>query len=75
MASQWNLFVKKIYKEGKAKNPEYQFRQALVDASKRKSEMSSVSSSKSNNKSSKKRRTMSISGGKRKRKGKTQKRR
>ena len=71
MASQWNLFVKKIYKEGKAKNPEYQFRQALVDAS----EMSSVSSSKSNNKSSKKRRTMSISGGKRKRKGKTQKRR
>jgi hypothetical protein len=35
----WNLFVKKIYHEGKAKNKTYQFKDALKDASKRKSEM------------------------------------
>ncbi len=39
MPSAWNMFVKKIYEEGKAKNPDYEFKQALVDASKRKSEM------------------------------------
>jgi len=39
--SSWNLFVKKVYKEGKAKNSNYEFKQALVDASKRKSEMGS----------------------------------
>ena len=39
--SQWNIFVKKIYNEGKAKNSNYEFKQALVDASKRKSEMGS----------------------------------
>lgn len=37
--SHWNIFVKKIYAEGKAKNPNYEFKQALEDASKRKSEM------------------------------------
>lgn len=37
--SQWNLFVKKVYQEGKAKDKNYEFKQALVDASKRKSEM------------------------------------
>ena len=37
--SQWNLFVKKIYKEGKAKHSNYQFKQALKDASTRKREM------------------------------------
>lgn len=37
--SAWNIFVKKIYKEGKAKNPNYEFKRALEDASKRKSEM------------------------------------
>lgn len=44
--SDWNIFVKKIYAEGKAKNPKYEFKQALEDASKRKSEMkhSAVSS-------------------------------
>lgn len=41
----WNAFVKKIYQEGKAKNPNYEFKQALVDASKRKSEMGSQSPS------------------------------
>ena len=37
--SAWNIFVKKIYKEGKAKNPNYEFKQALEDASKRKADM------------------------------------
>lgn len=37
--SAWNIFVKKVYAEGKAKDPDYEFKQALEDASKRKSEM------------------------------------
>lgn len=37
--SSWNLLVKKVYKEGKAKNPNYKPKQAFIDASKRKSEM------------------------------------
>jgi hypothetical protein len=40
----WNIFVKKIYAEGKAKNSNYEFKQALEDASKRKSEMKHSSS-------------------------------
>lgn len=44
--SSWNLFVKKVYKEGKAKNSNYEFKQALVDASKRKSEMGSSTKNK-----------------------------
>lgn len=43
MPSAWNMFVKKIYEEGKAKDPKYEFKQALVDASKRKGEMGSTS--------------------------------
>jgi len=43
MATAWNLFVRKIYREGKAKNPNYEFKQALVDASKRKGEMKHMS--------------------------------
>ena len=39
--TQWNLFVKKIYQEGITKNSDYKFKQALQDASKRKSEMGS----------------------------------
>jgi hypothetical protein len=39
MPSQWNMFVKKIYEEGKSKDANYEFKQALKDASKRKSEM------------------------------------
>ena len=39
MPSEWNMFVKKIYEEGKAKDSNYEFKQALKDASKRKSEM------------------------------------
>jgi hypothetical protein len=39
MANAWNMFVKKIWEEGRAKNPKYEFKQALMDASARKSEM------------------------------------
>ena len=38
----WNNFVKKIYHEGHDSDPSYQFKQALKDASKRKSEMGSM---------------------------------
>lgn len=48
--SAWNDFVKKIYWEGKKKNPNYKFKQALQDASKRKSEMGSTPSMSSKNK-------------------------
>jgi hypothetical protein len=37
----WNIFVKKIFREGKAKNSSYAFKDALKDASKRKGEMGS----------------------------------
>ena len=43
MPSAWNMFVKKIYEEGKANDSNYEFKQALVDASKLKSEMGSAS--------------------------------
>jgi hypothetical protein len=57
MASAWNMFVKKIYWEGKKKNKNFQFKEALKEASKRKSEMGSMSSS-SMKKSSKKSKKM-----------------
>jgi len=44
MPSEWNMFVKKIYEEGKSKDHNYQFKNALKDASKRKSEMKHSSS-------------------------------
>jgi hypothetical protein len=72
--SEWNIFVKKIYAEGKAKNPNYEFKQALEDASKRKSEMkhhaskSSVKKSKTAKKSRKSRHaSMSMAGGRKSR--------
>ena len=40
--SPWNIFVKKIYREGKSTDSSYQFKNALRDASKRKGEMGSV---------------------------------
>ena len=40
-----NIFVKKIFREGKAKNASYAFKDALRDASKRKGEMGSSHSS------------------------------
>jgi hypothetical protein len=70
--SQWNLFVQKVYKEGKAKDSDYEFKQALSDASNRKSEMGSMKSisargTKKGRKSAKKsrgRRSMALAGGK-----------
>jgi hypothetical protein len=67
MPSEWNMFVKKIYEEGKAKDPNYEFKQALKDASKRKSEMGHSKKSSSHKKSSKSRRSSrKMAGGKRK---------
>ena len=43
--SPWNIFVKKIYHEGKTKNSKYEFKHALRDASRRKGEMGSTSMS------------------------------
>lgn len=70
--SDWNLFVQKVYKEGKAKDSEYEFKQALSDASKRKSEMGSMKSSSGRGtkkgrkslKMSRGKRSMKVSGGK-----------
>lgn len=71
--SDWNIFVKKVYTEGKAKNSNYKFKQALEDASKRKSEMkhTSVSTSsktaKKGGKSSGRSRRISMAGGRKSR--------
>lgn len=51
--SAWNDFVKKIYWENKKKNKNFQFKDALKEASRRKGEMGSSSSSKNANKSMK----------------------
>lgn len=40
--SSWNLFVKKVYSEGKSSDKNYSFKQALSDASQRKGEMGNV---------------------------------
>ena len=42
MPSKWNMFVKKIYEEGHNQDPNYSFKQALKDASKRKGEMGNM---------------------------------
>jgi len=47
----WNIFVKKVYSEGKSKNSSYAFKDALRDASKRKGEMGSSSGTKKMGKS------------------------
>jgi len=39
MLSEWNKFVSKVYQEGKRKNANYKFKDALRDASARKGEM------------------------------------
>jgi hypothetical protein len=39
MPTAWNMFVKKIYHEGRNKDSNYQFKDALKDASSRKGEM------------------------------------
>ena len=37
--TRWNYFVKKIFHEGKSRNPNYAFKHALREASSRKKEM------------------------------------
>jgi len=72
------MFVKKIYEEGKKANPDYDFKQALKDASKRKGEMGSVSNvmSKSMKKSKTMKKSKSMKKGKKTgKKSKTSKRR
>jgi hypothetical protein len=71
MASAWNMFVKKIYWEGKKKNKNFQFKDALKEASKRKGEMGSMSSSMK--KSSKKSKKMRGGKSKKMRRGKSKK--
>ena len=73
MASAWNMFVKKIYWEGKKKNKSFQFKDALKEASRRKGEMGSMGSMKKSSKKSKKMKgkksmSMGMMGGKRSRK-------
>ena len=51
----WTDFVSKVFKEERAKNPAFQFKDALKMASKRKSEMGSSSSAATHSKSKKKR--------------------
>ena len=53
MASAGNLFVKKIYWENKKKNKNFQFKEALKEASRRKGEMGTSSSMKTSKKSKK----------------------
>ena len=40
--SQWNMFVKKVFHQGRSKNKNYSFKQALSDASNRKGEMGTM---------------------------------
>ena len=40
--TRWNMFVKKIFHEGRQKNRTYKFKDALKDASRRKSEMNAM---------------------------------
>lgn len=42
--TEWNLFVTKIFNEGREKNSDYSFKQALSDASERKGEMNKSAS-------------------------------
>jgi hypothetical protein len=65
--SAWNDFVKKIYWEGKKKNATYKFKDALKDASRRKSEMGSGSSV-SKKSARKMSRSRGLAGGKKSRK-------
>jgi hypothetical protein len=51
--SAWNDFVKKIYWENKKKNKDFQFKDALKEASRRKSEMGSSSGKSKSSKSMK----------------------
>jgi hypothetical protein len=58
--SAWNDFVKKIYWENKKKNKNFQFKDALKEASRRKSEMGSSSKSSKSMKSMKMDKSMNM---------------
>jgi len=73
--SAWNDFVKKIYWEGKKKNPNYEFKQALQDASKRKGEMGSSTATAKGTKSKKSSRKSKKGGKKAGKRGVTRRRR
>ena len=40
--TRWNMFVKKVFHEGRKTNKTYKFKDALKDASRRKSEMNTM---------------------------------
>ena len=69
--SAWNIFVKKVYNENKHK-PNYKFKDALKEASKRKGEMGSKSNTvkRKSKSSSKKNKTAKNATKKRRRKNK-----
>jgi len=48
--TRWNMFVKKIFHEGRKTNKTYKFKDALKDASRRKSEMNQMGNNNFNNK-------------------------
>ena len=59
MATEWNMFVKKIFHEGRNKDKSYSFKNALQDASKRKGEMGKTISRKTKTKTKKSRKSKS----------------
>lgn len=71
----WTDFVSKIHKEGQTKNPNYSFKQAMQDASKRKGEMNGSSSSSSKKSTRTKTSKKSKKGGKKGKSGTRRKRR
>ena len=72
--SAWNDFVKKIFNEGRAKNGKsYSFKQALQDASERKSEMGKTASTEKAPKTKKSSTRKAKKGGKKTRKARKSK--
>lgn len=61
MGEKWFQFVKRIHGEGHKKNASYSFKEAMVDASKRKSEWKKDSGSASSKSASSKKRRSSKS--------------
>ena len=67
----WTDLVSKIFKEGRAKDSSYQLKDAMKEASKRKSEMGSSSSAAVAPSKSRKKRGKSKKSGKSKKRGKS----
>jgi len=68
--SKWNMFVKKIFKEGRGKNSNFKFKDALKEASDRKEEMGNDSSHSSSSSSSSHKKMDKKTAGKRRRSSK-----